>query len=477
MNKQDIIKIIKKGESLTVEFKTAKNKLPKDLFETVCAFLNTKGGTILLGVDDNGDIIGVDKNKLSQLKKDIANLSNNPQKISPVFFIKINEHIIEGKNIISVEIPESPQVHNTNGNIFVRNQDGDYKVIHPVQIAKIVNRKQNYHTEQIVFDRITINDLNSKLIERAKHLIKLNNPDNHWWELSNSKFLLKPGLYRKKENGKAGITLAAVLFFGTDELIQSLLPAYKFEALLRREKIDRYDDRLTVRTNIIDAYDLLMSFINKHLNDPFYLEGDTRISLRSKIFRELVANIISHREYLSPQQAFINIFKDKIEFINPNNPTVFGKIDPEHFTPVAKNPIINKLMIQMGRAEDIGSGIRNVIKYLPLYQKNASVEFIDGELFSTIINLNGYDRISLNSKKEIPEEQVGVKVGVKVGVNEGKIFKLIKENNHITYKELAEKVGISEKSIYKNINKLKKKNLIKRVGSDKTGYWEIIIKG
>ncbi len=61
------------------------------------------------------------------------------------------------------------------------------------------------------------------------------------------------------------------MVFGTDEIIQRVATAYKFDALLRRENIDRYDDHLTVRTNLIEAHDLLMGFVEKHLNDPFYL--------------------------------------------------------------------------------------------------------------------------------------------------------------------------------------------------------------
>lgn len=81
--------------------------------------------------------------------------------------------------------------------------------------------------------------------------------------------------------GKLGYTLAAALMFGHDTTISSIVPGYKFDALLRRHDIDRYDDRLTVRTNLIDAFDLLMGFVDKHLNDPFYMEGVTSISLRA----------------------------------------------------------------------------------------------------------------------------------------------------------------------------------------------------
>ncbi|MCD6117057.1 ATP-binding protein, partial [bacterium] len=157
MTESELRKLINGGENLRVEFKKSRNKLPANLFETICAFLNTKGGLILLGIDDAGDITGIDNRVLSKLKKDIANLANNPQKLSPGIMLLVKEFKIGDKVVLSIKVPESSQVHKTGNKIFVRNQDGDYKVVHPVEIAKIVNRKQNYYSEQTVFPEISFN--------------------------------------------------------------------------------------------------------------------------------------------------------------------------------------------------------------------------------------------------------------------------------------------------------------------------------
>ena len=472
MTQAQIKHIIRQGENIHAEFKKSRSKLPKDLFETICAFLNTDGGIILLGVSDDGEIIGIEPERVEQMKKDIANLSNNPQKLQPGYFLKIRDLEIDGKKIIVIEVPVSAQVHKTNGKIFVRNQDGDFIVEHPVEIARIVNRKQNYYSEQIIFPQVKLNELNPVLIDRTKKLIRLNRPDNHLWQLDDMDFLLKTGLYRKDENGKSGFTLAAVLFFGTDELIQSLLPAYKFEALLRIENIDRYDDRLTIRTNLLDAYDQLMAFINKHLKDPFYLEGTQRISLRSKIFRELVANIIAHREYLNPAPATITILPDKIQFKNPNNPKVFGKIDPEHFSPFAKNPLISKLMLQMGLVEEVGSGIYNVKKYLPLYDPNATYEFIDDEFFITTIHIEAIGGAIGGAISGSIGDSMGGPIN-DLTDRQKEILELIIENNKISYRAIAQKVGINASAVLKHLNTLKEKGIIARVGGTR-GYWKIL---
>ena len=72
--------IIKKGEGLTTEFKKSKSKLNKDIYETVCAFLNRDSGDIVLGVRDDGVIVGVDNEKIEGMKKDFLTAINNLQK-------------------------------------------------------------------------------------------------------------------------------------------------------------------------------------------------------------------------------------------------------------------------------------------------------------------------------------------------------------------------------------------------------------
>ncbi len=489
MKAEEILQVINRGEGLHVEFKESRDQLPGNLFETICAFLNTKCGILFLGVNDSGKIIGVAPQALNKIKQDLVSLANNPQKLSPAVMLTIDELAIEDKIVLAVKVPESAQVHQTNGKIFVRNEDGDYRVTHPVEIANIVNRKQNFYSEQTIFPEISFDDFDIHLIQRAKNLIRSNNPGHHWLELDDRSFLARAGFYKKSKGGKQGYILAAVLFFAPDSIIQTVLPAYKFEALLRRENVDRYDDRLTVRTNLLEAYDLLMGFIEKHLNDPFYMEGNQRISLRSKIFRELVANSIAHREYMNPAAAMIQILPDRIEFTNANNPRVFGKLDPQNFTPVAKNPIISKFMLQMGLVEEVGSGMRNVYKYLPHYSPGATAEFVDGELFKTIIKvgilikelievIKSQQYLGRQDLLEILSKKVGgrlvEKVGRKLAVTQLKILILVSEKPEMSKKEMAEIIKVSTTAIDKNISILKRLNLLERIGPDKGGYWKVI---
>ncbi|WP_206197658.1 AlbA family DNA-binding domain-containing protein [Terrimonas sp.] len=87
MNPERIKRLLKQKENIHLEFKEAGTALPGNLFETICAMLNRDGGDILLGVEDNGNVRGIDDNAVSKMVTDLVNLSNNPQNwIRHLFF-------------------------------------------------------------------------------------------------------------------------------------------------------------------------------------------------------------------------------------------------------------------------------------------------------------------------------------------------------------------------------------------------------
>ena len=112
---QHLKRLLSMGEGIRVEYKEARNTLPANLFETICAMLNRDGGDILLGVDNDGQAIGIDEKFLENLKSNIVNLSNNPQKLDPPFILFPVERLIEGKKILHLSIPASSQTHRSAG--------------------------------------------------------------------------------------------------------------------------------------------------------------------------------------------------------------------------------------------------------------------------------------------------------------------------------------------------------------------------
>lgn len=86
-----------------------------------------------------------------------------------------------------------------------------------------------------------------------------------------------------------------------------------------------------------------MKFVEKHLPDPFYLEGDIRVSLRNKLFREAISNILIHREYSNAFPAKMIIENNRVYFENGNKSHGHGQITLDSFTPFPKNPNIARV--------------------------------------------------------------------------------------------------------------------------------------
>lgn len=388
MEEKQIIEIINKGEGVNVEFKESKNKLNKKVFNTVCAFLNRNGGHLLLGVRNDGKILGIEEDSIVFLKDNFVSSMNNPDKINPTFYLSIQVIQVQGKTILYIFVPESSQVHRCSGRIYDRNEDGDFDITDNTNLVSgLYIRKQSTYSENRIFPAVTVEELNNDVFLKVRKMAS-NQRANHPWEsLDNLELLKSAGLYiTDPQSGEEGVTLAGILIFGDDRLISTALPHFKTDAILRVENIDRYDDRDDIRTNLIDSYERLMQFTAKHLNDKFYLEKDQRINVRDKIFREVVSNILIHREYLSPYPAKFIIEKDRVVTENSNKAHGSGMIDPTSFSPYPKNPNIAKLFKEIGWVDELGSGIRNTIKYNKIYS-GGGAEFIEGDVFKTIIYL------------------------------------------------------------------------------------------
>ena len=459
MTTNKLIDIINQGESRTVEFKTCKNKLNKDAFESICAFLNRNGGHLFLGVKDNGEISGIDEDAIQGILDTIVTMANNPQKLSPPYYLSPKVIEIEDKKVIVVYIPESSRVHYTVGKIYDRNEDGDFDITSQSdQVTQLFLRKQSTFSENKVFPFVKISDFDEAIFKRVRAIVKNQRKNHPWIEMSNDELLKSAGLHKTDlQSGKEGYTLAAILLFGTEQLILNALPQHKTDAILRIENLDRYDDRDDIRVNLIESYDRLMNFVSKHLPDKFYLEGDQRISLRDNLFREIIGNLLIHREYTNPFPAKLIIEANKVSTENWNKPNGSGNIDPANFSPYPKNPMIAKLFKEIGWVDELGSGVRNVYKYCELYTPNTHPLFIEGDIFKAIIPL---------------AEKTTQKTTQKT---ESRILEILTQHPDYGRKQIAEALDdITEGGVKYQLDKLKKAKRIKRIGPDKGGSWKIL---
>ncbi len=287
--------------------------------------------------------------------------------------------------------------------------------------------------------------------------------------------LLRDARFLRKDyaTGEEGLTLAAALVFGTDEVIGNILPAYRIDILVRRKNKDRWDDRLLLKTNLIDSYLLVLEFIKKQWPEKFWQDSDgNRKDLRELIFRELVANIIIHREYNSATSTELIIYEDRVEATNPNRARFTGPLDVETFEAEPKNPNIRAFFNILTWADEIGSGVRNMNKFVASYTDGAHPVFIEGEPFKSIlpmINFNVGSKSALYLYlAQLTAEQLGIE----------KVKSLEKMSFDLSFKDIidldelalllvgswSEKSGELPKLRFLTVNSLSLKDL-KKVGS------------
>jgi ATP-dependent DNA helicase RecG len=229
---EHIRKILQEGEGINTEFKTSKTELNKNTFESICAFLNRKGGNLLFGVKDDGTIEGIEEAKIQSIVDRLVSLMNNLQKLSPTIYLVPEIISIDGKKIIYLQIPESSQVHSTSGKIFDRNSDGDFNISGNHRLVEeLYMRKSNSFSETNIFRFLALSDLSSELISRVRKLAIIQKPGHPWESMNDEELLRSAKLYRKDfKTGEEGYTLAAVLLFGIKHDGQNQITSRRNEA-------------------------------------------------------------------------------------------------------------------------------------------------------------------------------------------------------------------------------------------------------
>lgn len=385
----NLLNLIRQGEGLTVEFKKSSSDITKDVYETVCSFSNRDGGHIFLGVKDDGTIAGIDRNCIDKMKKDFVTTINNESKIYPPLHLTPEEYEVDGRTILYIYVPAGKTVYREAGRIFDRSNESDIDITDNADMVfNLYARKQSTYFVNKVYPAIPISSLRHDLMDRARRMTRANHEHHPWVDMTDEEMLRSCGLILEDpETNKEGITLAAILLFGTDNRIMSVLPQHKTDAIFRVFNVDRYDDRDVISTNLIESYDRLMEFGKKHLNDVFTLDGVQRVSARDAILREIISNLLMHRDFSSGYVAKFVIERDQIVTENANLAHGHGNLNLKTFRPFAKNPPIARVFREIGHADELGSGMRNSYKYTKLYSGGEPV-FTESDIFTTVIPLS-----------------------------------------------------------------------------------------
>src|SRR3712207_5489466 len=288
--------------------------------------------------------------KIPQMEKEFVTTINNSNKLYPPLYLHLENIKIEEKNILYLYVPEASHVVRCSGKIYDRNKEADIDVTLQEEIVyQIYARKQSSYFVNQIYPAFSMEYLDRRLIERARKMTSIRSQNHPWKSMTDEEILRSSGLILSDSvTGKEGITLAAILLFGKDSTIMSVLPQYKTDAIFRVKNLDRYDDREVVITNLLDSYDTLMKFAQKHLNDPFVLEGIQSVSARDAILREIISNLLAHRDFSSQYTAKLIIEAKEMKTENGNRSHGFGPLKLGNFEPFSKNPSISKVFREIG---------------------------------------------------------------------------------------------------------------------------------
>ena len=271
---------------------------------------------------------------------------------------------------------------------------------------------------------------------------------------------------------------------------------------------NRYDDRVTVRSNLIRVYDRLLEFIIRHLPDKFYLPAGSvqRQDLRIDLFREILGNMCVHTDYSTGYACFLEIYKDCVITRNSSRliPQVpEGNITIQQLGNYTKNPLLVKVFRELEWVEELGSGTRNILKYAPLYYPDYQISIQSGQQFlfaityaevkngtdSTHIGTdkikngtdnthNGTDKIK-NGTDSTSHSGIlfsGLNIDNKQNKRRAGIISLISRNPSISANDLAEELSAGLRTIKRDLKFLTDIGIIRHVGPDFGGHWEVIKK-
>ena len=469
--------IIKIGETVAVEFKRCGGKVEADTYKTVCSFLNRFGGDIYLGVEDSGEVVGVPQHAVHEIIKNFISMVSNPDILAPNAYLAPEVLACNDKTVVRVHVPPSSEVHSYKKVIYDRVDDADVKVTATGQIAQMYIRKQRIFTEKKVYPYVRDEHMRLDLLPRIRQLAVNRYKDHPWKAMSDAELMQSTGLIGEDfETGAKGYNLAAVMLLGRDEVIKSVSPAYRTDALLRRVNTGRYDDRLIVETNLIDSYDRLMGFAAKHMLDKFYLESDVRVSLSSAIAREMLVNCLIHREFTSSYIAQFVIERDQMYTANANRAETGERITPDNARPNPKNPIIASFFRNIWLADELGSGVRNLYRYSKLYS-GKEPQLIDGDVFRIVIPLDdaySFDaRIGQPQTAESNRNDYGLYCGINCTSTERIVLEYLAKNPMATHESIAIEIGKSLRTAQAIAKSLKDKGLLSRKGSRNNGCWVV----
>ncbi len=457
MNEKSLKRIISKGESQEVEFK---EKWPSNdtISKVICALANTVGGYMIIGINDNGEAIGLDKNLIDKMQRKISEAN---KAISPVPLIKIIPNQVFKKDVILVDVERAQDTsyYTYQGAIYVRVGSTNQRLEGKTQLDYL------RHRQILSFDESTADAASIKDIDPDKVMLYLDaRGQSDYFEMHSLEHFLITNRLAEKRNGKLNVKNAAILLFGYNPSFfhpQSEVKLVHFEG---DDAVDILDYKI-LRTDVINTIEGIMSFLVQKLSKKVVIGEDAKrreeYEYPLAVIRESIVNAVIHRDYFSKGSIQVSMYRNRLEITSPGSlpselsKELFGTIS------VQRNPIIYPFLRDLRYVEGLGTGIPR-IKSEMKRAGLAEPEFLINENFIRVTLFNSNSGIagtlSIEIQSSLNDRQI-------------KALEHLREKEKLKAKTYSEINKVSYATAVNEINTLISLGLIEKVGAYRGVYY------
>jgi len=473
---ESIEELLQKEESKNLEFKeklTITNK--QKVLQTIIAFANLGGGTLVFGVNDNKEIVGIEEP--FGLEEQIANMVYDT--IIPVIRIDTLFVSRESKTIVIVKVPmgiATPYYLKSKGianGTYIR-VGSTTRLADSETIRALELKKQNVSYDSRPDYRFTKEDINLKMAKgwfRNKKEIEIT---------EDYLFMLK---LLVKENDNVYPTIAGLLLFPAQEFADydyAKIKCAKFKGV----ESGIFIDKAEYRGSVLEQIESTMKFIKANIKlsatiGEIYREEKYEYPLAA--LREAVINAVVHRDYMrTGRDIRVGIYDNRIEIISPGElPVTFsvddiGKIDFSEL----RNHVLGRVFSELKLIEQWGLGFKKIIRLCEQHRINRP-EFIEEAQNFKVIFHSSVTETSLKCHRMSPNvTNIGdIKEKQYVGVTKEErkeiIYQFIKNEIEFNISDLELIFDKSSRTIKRALAELKSEEKIEYVGTPKNGYYKL----
>ncbi len=465
MDENALKKIIEQGETATVEFKSwvkaasMKERINLAVPELI-AFANSRGGTVYMGIEDDGTVTGCNG------KYDLQNICESIyDKTRPPMFTDIEEMEFDGKKIIAISVASDGKTYATTDGRCLKRLGKNSKPYYPDEMSHIYSISQTPDFSSQIIAESSVDDINLMVVYSLKEKLKLRDPSSTLPELDDMAFLRDLGL-TAEDNGQIKLTIAGLLFVGKDASLQKLLPQAEVIYLhYDRENLEEYNARLDMKQPIITVLDRLTEKVqndNKIRNVQIGLFRLEIADFSEKVFQEALLNALSHRDYQQLGAVYVKHYPDKIVIENPGG-FLDGITEKNIIThPSApRNKLIAETLQRLKYVQRTGQGVDIIFREMVTMGKPYPVY----RVFNDAVQLTIFSATEdINFVKFIVNEQDQKQIFFSLA--ELMILRYIAENKKIKLGKAQQLTQVSEDEVRKSFGNLMKYGLIELSGRD-----------